>query len=301
MLGMSGAEVLQTLKNESPLIPVIMLTALTDLEIAVDTMKKGAFDYIVKPIRKVHLIETIKKAIHYRDVLLENERLARENEEYQRSLETKVIERIEELVLAYKKLKNTNLETVRLLAETIEAKDPYTRGHCNRVRILSSSLARHAGLGNEKIEVLEYGALLHDIGKIGINETLLNKKEPLSDEEKQSFCLHTIIGENILKTVEFFKPCLKIIRSHHEWYNGTGYPDHFRGDYIDQSARIVSISDAFDAMTSSRPYREALPLNFALDELIKGKGIQFDPLFVEIFVDKELFTLGERALLERPA
>jgi putative nucleotidyltransferase with HDIG domain len=184
----------------------------------------------------------------------------------------------------------SNLETVRFLAQAIEAADPYTRGHCNRVRILSSSLARYAGMRKERIEVLEYGALLHDIGKIGIMATLLNKKGVLTEEEKKKVNMHTIIGENILRTEEFFRPCLNIIRNHHEWYNGSGYPDRFRAEQIEQSARIVSISDAFDAMTSTRPYRKALPIDYALEELIRGKGIQFDPTFVEIFIDKELFS-----------
>ncbi len=287
---MSGLEVLSVLKKEYPIIPVIMLTALTDLEIAVDTMKEGAFDYIVKPVRKLHLVESIKKAIRYRDVLIENERLARENDEYQKSLEKKVTERTEELILAYKKLKDTNLETVKILAETIEAKDPYTRGHCNRVRLLSSAIARNTGMEKEHFETLEYGALLHDIGKIGINERLLNKRELLTPEEERSFQLHTVIGENILKTVDFFKPCLSIIRSHHEWYDGNGYPDQLRGENIDPKARIVALSDAFDAMTSTRPYRKALPLDYAISELINGKGKQFDPYLVDIFVENELYA-----------
>jgi putative two-component system response regulator len=287
---MSGLEVLSVLKKEYPIIPVIMLTALTDLEIAVDTMKEGAFDYIVKPVRKLHLVESIKKAIRYRDVLIENKRLARENDEYQKSLEKKVTERTEELILAYKKLKNTNLETVKILAETIEAKDPYTRGHCNRVRLLSSAIARNTGMDKDHIETLEYGALLHDIGKIGIKERLLNKRELLTHDEERSFQLHTVIGENILKTVVFFKPCLTIIRSHHEWYDGSGYPDQLRGDLIDPKARIVALSDAFDAMTSTRPYRKALPLDYAISELINGKGKQFDPSLVDIFIEKELYT-----------
>jgi putative two-component system response regulator len=287
---MSGLEVLSVLKKEYPIIPVIMLTALTDLEIAVDTMKEGAFDYIVKPVRKLHLVESIKKAIRYRDVLIENERLARENDEYQKSLEKKVTERTEELILAYKKLKDTNLETVKILAETIEAKDPYTRGHCNRVRLLSSAIARNTGMEKDHIETLEYGALLHDIGKIGIKERLLNKRDVLTAEEEQSVQLHTVIGENILKTVDFFKPCLSIIRSHHERYDGNGYPDQLRGEHIDQKARIVAISDAFDAMTSTRPYRKALPLDYAISELIHGKGKQFDPQLVDIFIENELYT-----------
>jgi len=287
---MSGLEVLSVLKKEYPFIPVIMLTALTDLEIAVDTMKEGAFDYIVKPVRKLHLVESIKKAIRYRDVLIENERLARENDEYQKSLEKKVAERTEELILAYKKLKDTNLETVKILAETIEAKDPYTRGHCNRVRLLSSAIARNTGMEKDKIETLEYGALLHDIGKIGIKEMLLNKRGILTNEEEHSFQLHTVIGETILKTVDFFKPCLTIIRNHHEWYDGSGYPDQLQGEKIDPKARIVALSDAFDAMTSTRPYRKALPLDYAIAELVKGKGKQFDPFLVDVFVENELYA-----------
>ncbi len=189
----------------------------------------------------------------------------------------------------YPILQETDLDTVKILAETIEAKDPYTRGHCNRVRILSLSLAHHCGMGKEEIEILEYGALLHDIGKIGIKENLLKKTDLLTDEEMQNFQLHTVIGENILKNVPFFIPCLRIIRNHHEWYNGNGYPDNFRGEEIDLSARIVSISDAFDAMTSTRPYHKALPIEYALSELIRGKRVQFDPDLVDIFIKKNLY------------
>ncbi len=287
---LSGIDVLETVKKSHPLISVIMLTAQTDLEVAVDTMKKGAFDYIVKPVRRFQLVEIIKKALRYREMQLENERLARENREYQLSLEKKVAERTKELIHAYKKLKNANLQTVKILAETIEAKDPYTRGHCNRVRLLSSEIARHTGMDHDRIEVLEYGALLHDIGKIGITESLLHKNGGLTAEERKAFQLHTIIGENILKTVEFFKPCLFIVRNHHEWYNGNGYPDGLRGDENGLSARIVSISDAFDAMTSTRPYRKALSFDFAIAELEREKGRQFDPRLVDIFINKEVYA-----------
>ncbi|MFW6138025.1 MAG: HD domain-containing phosphohydrolase [Spirochaetota bacterium] len=287
---MSGKDVLVKVKRKYPLIPVIMLSALTDLETAVDTMRKGAFDYIVKPVRKIHLVETVKKAIRYREMMLENQRLARENEEYQKSLEKKVEERTRELFQAYKKLKETNLETVKILAETIEAKDPYTRGHCNRVRILSSRIAQFTDMDHSSIETLEYGALLHDIGKIGISETLLHKNGKLTFEERNCFQMHPIIGENILKTVDFFKPCLKIIRNHHERFNGQGYPDSLEGDAIELGARIVAISDAFDAMTSTRPYRKALSVDFALSELENGKHTQFDPWLVDIFMENEIYT-----------
>jgi len=288
---LSGIDVLESVKKSHPLISVIMLTAHTDLEVAVDTMKKGAFDYIVKPVRRFQLVEVIKKALRYREMQLENERLARENREYQLSLEKKVAERTRELIQAYKKLKNANLETVKILAETIEAKDPYTRGHCNRVRLLSSQVARYTGMDREKIETLEYGALLHDIGKIGITESLLHKRGGLTQEERRAFQLHTTIGENILKTVEFFKPCLFIVRNHHEWYNGNGYPDGLQGNETGLSARIVAISDAFDAMTSTRPYRRALSFDFALAELEREKGKQFDPQLVDIFIKREVYAI----------
>lgn len=293
MPGMSGIELLVILKREYPNLPVIMLTALTDLETAVDTMRKGAFDYVVKPVRKIQLVETIKKAIRYREILLENERLAKENLEYQRSLEKKVEERTRELILAYKKLKQTNLETVRLLAETIEAKDPYTRGHCNRVRKLSVEIANQIDFSKERTEALEYGSLLHDVGKIGITEKLLHKNGPLSESEREDFQRHTIIGETILSNVEFFRPCLKIVRHHHEWYNGKGYPDKLKGNEIDIEARIVAISDAYDAMTSTRPYRKALSKEVALDELKRMKGKQFDPELVDLFIDHRLYTILE--------
>ncbi len=286
---MSGLELLGKLKERYPSVPVIMLTASTDLDTGIETMRKGAFDYLVKPVRKLELVETIRKALHYRDVLLDNERLARENREYQRSLEVKVEERTRELFEAYEKLKKTNLDTVKVLAETIEAKDPYTRGHCNRVRILSRKLALCSGAVELDVEILEYGALLHDIGKIGISEALLFKDDALTPDEKHIFQQHTAIGENILSTIEFFQPCLSIVRHHHEWFDGSGYPDKRQGSSLDRFIRIVSITDSFDAMTSNRPYRRAMSLKAALAELDRGKGTQFDPELADLFKEEKVY------------
>jgi putative two-component system response regulator len=303
MPDMSGIEVLELVKKDYPLISIVMLTAQTDLETAVDTMKRGAFDYIVKPVRKPQLVETIKKALQFRQIQLDNERLAKENLEYQKSLEIKVEERTRKLIEAYKKLKESNLETVKVLAETIEAKDPYTRGHCNRVRILSSKMAGIIGIDRENIEVLEYGSLLHDIGKIGISENLLHKAGNLTENERKTLQQHTIIGENILNTIDFFKPCLFIVRSHHERYDGKGYPDGADHDKIGISARIVAIADAFDAMTSTRPYRKALSTEVALNELMTGRGTQFDPMLIDTFIQHEVYktlpTVGEKVGIVR--
>ncbi len=300
MPGMSGLEAIPRLKDFDAKVQIIMLTASTDLEIGIESMKRGAFDYLVKPVHRAELVETIGKALRYRDLLVDNERLAQENREYQKMLEMKIEERTAELFTAYRQLQQTNMDTVRMLAETIEAKDHYTRGHCTRVRTLSSELYGRIETAQPDIEVLEYGALLHDIGKIGISEQLLNKNGRLTDEEYRIFAAHPVIGENILKTVDFFRPCLPIVRSHHEWYNGNGYPDGLSGDQIDPLVRIVSIADSFDAMTSNRPYRKALPVEVAIEELEKGKGVQFDPDFVDTFIESRVFevldSLESRAL-----
>ena len=293
MPGLSGLELLEQLHLKEPLTPVIMLTANSDLETGLRAMKEGAFDYLVKPARKDRLVETIRKALRYRHLQLENKRLARENAEYQRSLEQKVAERTTELKEAYRRLKRTNIDTVRVLAETIEAKDPYTRGHSNRVRTLSKSLGEALDLSREELEIIEYGALLHDIGKIGVPEQLLHKDGPLTDEERAHFQLHPVTGWNILKTVEFFEPCLPIVRNHHERFDGTGYPDGISGEEIPLFARIAGVADAFDAMTSTRPYRSAMPLNRALQEIRSGAGAQFDPQLADRFLREKVYASVE--------
>ena len=292
MPGLSGLELLPQLRNLLPLVPVIMLTAHTDLETGLQAMRLGAYDYITKPVRKIDLIETLKKGLQYRGVLIENQQLAMENRKYQEELENRVEERTRELYKAYQTLKDTNLATVRVLAETIEAKDPYTRGHCNRVRILSRKTAEQFKLTPEEIETLEYAALLHDIGKIGIPGSLLNKNGPLNPEEKSRLEEHPSIGETILKHVEFFKSCLPIVRHHHEWFDGSGYPDGLKGEETDLLSRIVQVVDAYDAMTSNRPYRTALPVETVLEELKKQVGIQFDPEIVEMFIKKEVYLVN---------
>ena len=276
MPGRSGLDILPIIRSGYPLIPVVMLTAHSDLDTGLEAMRRGAFDFAVKPIRRIELIQVLNRALEYQRILVENERLADENREYQRSLEDKVKERTEELSEAYRRLLSTNMETVRVLAETIEAKDRYTRGHCNRVRVISRSIAERAGLPAEKTEIIEYGALLHDIGKIGIPESLLLKDGTLSREEQTIFRQHTVIGWKILGSVDFFRRCLDIVRSHHERFDGMGYPDGIMGRELDEGVRIVTIADAFDAMTSDRPYRRAMPIESALGELEKMAGLQFD-------------------------
>jgi len=287
---LSGKEALPRIREMHPLIPVIMLTAYNDLATGLEAMKNGAFDYLVKPSRLEHIAETIAKAIRYRDIVREKFEQDKKNEEYKLSLERSMQSKTLELSETYEKLKAANMQTVQALAETIEAKDQYTQGHCERVRSLAVRLARELKLPEDQIEPLEFAALLHDIGKIGIPERILNKVGPLDPEEVEVIKMHPLIGAQILSIVEFFAPAINGVRHHHERWDGTGYPDGVAGENIDPLARIITLADTFDAMAQSRPYRKALPLEAVLDEIRSESGKQFAPDVVAAFFNAKLYV-----------
>ena len=291
MPDMAGTEVLARIRAAHPWVQVIMVTANDDVDTAVRCMRDGAFDYVLKPVQRAILLESIRRALRNREMLLENRRLAEENAVHRHHLEITVAERTAQLHKAYELLKRSNMETVRVLAETIEAKDSYTRGHCNRVRKLSVRLAEALGADRSAIEVLEYGALLHDIGKIGVPEAILNKNGPLTTDERTLFEKHPVVGETILKPLEFFRSCLPIVRHHHERFDGTGYPDRLAGQAIPEAARMVAIADAYDAMTSTRSYRPAMPREAAMRQIEAGAGTQFDPAMAHCFLEEAVFSV----------
>jgi putative nucleotidyltransferase with HDIG domain len=202
-----------------------------------------------------------------------------------------VEERTAKLQHAYRTLKKAHLDSVKVLAEAIDAKDPYTRGHSERVGRMSLSIANHLDFAEGRLEVLEYGALLHDIGKIGIKDEVLQKPGPLSAGEYQYIQEHPLIGAKIVEEIDFFKDKIPMIRHHHEHFDGSGYPDGLIGEAIPLEARIITVPDAFDAMASLRPHRKALPLQDILVELEKGKGRQFDPKILEIFLREKIYKL----------
>ncbi len=295
-----GVKVLEFIRQNYPVVPVIMLTGLTDISIAVDVMKKGAFDYVMKPVRKDDLMNVIRKALVHRDLLVRNMELERENREYQLFLEERVRERTRELnskamelQSAYGMLKSMNIQFVNVLAETIEAKDRHTRGHCNRMRILCVELGSLAGLPPERLETLEYASLLHDFGKIGVSESILNKEGPLTETECAHIKEHAEIGEKILQGIPLMDAVSRIIGAHHENYNGTGYPRRLKGEEIPLESRIIAVADIFDAMRSDRPYRKGLPLDKVLEEMNRVAGTQLDPALVELFMDKMVYELEE--------
>ena len=296
MPDVDGLTVLRHIRENYDTVPVIMLTGLVDVTIAVDVMKSGAFDYILKPVKKERLITTIHRAVIYKALLEKNKRLEKENKEYHLSLEEKVRERTEELKTknvaledAYAKLKHLNFQFVTVLAQTIEAKDKFTFGHCDRMREICFQIAIFLNLPLEELETLLFAALLHDFGKISVSEALLNKNGRLTEEEFTLVKAHAEIGENILKGIPPLSHVAAIIGAHHENYDGTGYPKGLKLEEIPLLARIISLVDTFDAMVSDRPYRKGQPLEKALEELKRIAGSQLDPQLVNLFIDNKLY------------
>jgi len=279
---MDGIELLKKVKTMHPKMIVIIVTAYPEIDMAVEAMRVGAYDFIIKPADLDLVLLSVRRA-------LEKKRLEEEVEVYHKNLERLVEERTVKLQQAYRTLKKAHLDSVKVLAEAIDAKDPYTRGHSDRVRRMSLQIATSLGLSEERVEALEYGALLHDIGKIGIKDEILQKPGVLSTEEYQTIQEHPLIGVKIVEGIEFFKDKMPMIRNHHEHYNGRGYPDGLVGEAIPLEARIIAVPDAFDAMASLRPHRRAMALQDILLEMEKCKGSQFDPNILEIFLREEIY------------
>ena len=281
---MDGLELLKRVKTMNPAMMVIMVTAYPEIDMAVEAMRLGAYDFIIKPADLDLVVLSVKRA-------LEKKRLEEELEAYHKNLEKLVEEKTAGLRQAYRILKKVHLDSVKVLVEAIDAKDPYTRGHSDRVKRMSLKIALRLGFNEEKLEILEYGALLHDIGKIGIRDQVLQKPGVLNSEEYEYIQEHPLIGVKILEGIDFFKDKIPLIRHHHEHFDGTGYPDGLVGEAIPLEARIITVPDAFDAMTSVRPHRGAMPLQHVLGELEKGKGKHFDPKILEIFLSEKVYIL----------
>ena len=204
----------------------------------------------------------------------------------------KSIAQMNEIKQINEKLKNTNemlekayLESIQTLRYTVEAKDTYTRGHSDRVSEYSVLIGKAVNLSDYDLKTLQIGGLFHDIGKIGVPDSILLKESKLTDDEYSEIKNHPSIGAHILSTATIFKDIIPIVKHHHEKYDGTGYPGRLKGDEIPFLAKIASIADSFDAMTSRRTYRDSLPIETVIDEFERCKGTQFDPELTDAFLD----------------
>jgi len=276
MPGMSGIELLGQIKQQNPDISVIMITGVRDLATAIASLKMGACDYITKPFELL----TVRRAVAG---ALERYRLTVENRHYQMGLERMVEERTLELNGALQEVEESYRFTLEALAAALDAREHETQAHSQRVREYALLLARKLRLADEYLIHIGRGALLHDIGKIGVPDSILLKPAKLTPEEWVQMKRHPLVGFEILRGVQFLTPAAEIVLTHQERWDGGGYPNGLRRTEIPLGARIFGVVDTLDAMTSDRPYRKALPFNAALDEVRRCSGTQFDPHVVKAF------------------
>jgi putative nucleotidyltransferase with HDIG domain len=274
---MDGEALLAATKERFPDIPVVMVTAMHDISIALNAIRNGAYDYLLKPFDREQLLATVRRA-------LENRRLKLENRAYQTNLEALVTARTEQLRQAITTLEQSYDITLEALGNALDLKDAETEGHSKRVTAFTIAIARAMGLTPGQIRVIARGAFLHDIGKMAIPDAILRKPGALDPEEVAIMREHCYRGYQILKRIPFLSEAAEIVYSHQEKYDGTGYPRGLKGDEIPLGARIFSVADTLDAMTSDRPYRAKLPFSVAREEIQRWSGRQFDPLVVATFL-----------------
>jgi response regulator RpfG family c-di-GMP phosphodiesterase len=276
MPGMSGLEMLPRAKSLSPNSVVVMISGMQTVESAIGALRLGAFDYLMKPFDLRQVEAVVKRALEHNELIVAKQR-------YENHLEELVDQRTAELDQALNSLEDAYRHTLKALTAALETRDSETHGHSERVVTYSLRLGREYGLNTEQMKSLEFGSLLHDIGKIGVPDLILRKPSKLTEEEWVRMREHPLHGQQILKGIEFLEGPARVVGQHHEKWDGSGYPLGIQGEEIDLCARIFAVADAFDAITSDRVYRRGKSYQEAADELDEWSGKQFDPKVVEAF------------------
>jgi putative two-component system response regulator len=258
--GINGVELVPQIMELEPTVAILMLTAVNDATSAALCMQRGAFDYLIKPIDLGHLGRAIHHALQRRHTLLEGQQI-------NQWLKEEVTARVTERRLEQANQERISIATLEALVNALEAKDPYLRGHSARVADLSAMVAAEAGCSDEDVEAIRTGGRLHDIGKIGIREEVLNKQGPLTETEYEHVKQHVTVGSQILAPLVHLGNVIGFVRSHHERWDGTGYPDRLQGDAIPLGARIIGAVEIYDALTTSRPYQEKMPPEMAVEHV----------------------------------
>jgi putative nucleotidyltransferase with HDIG domain len=274
---MGGLQLLERIHRDHPMIPVIMVTAVHDVSVAMAAIRNGAYDYLLKPFEREQLLAAVRRA-------LENRRLKAENLAYQTKLEAQVSERTAMLGRAYAELERSYDITLEALGNALDLKDAETEGHSKRVTAFTIAIARAMELPQDRIRVIARGAFLHDVGKMAIPDAILRKPGRLTPDEQALMREHARLGYQMLRRIPYLQEAANIVYSHQERYDGTGYPRRLKGDQIPLGARIFAVADTFDAITSDRPYRAAQSISSARREIQKHSGQQFDPEVVTVFM-----------------
>ena len=286
MPAVTGLELLEHVHEHHPTLPVIMITAVADLETAVDAMKQGAADYITKPFDLKKVVGSVQNALQTRVRRLQDDQL-------QSRLQDMVQSKSYALDSALRSLNVQRDMTLEALVRALDARESETRCHSLRVQSYALRLARQFDLTGQALEEVARGALLHDIGKIGISDAILLKPGKLTEEEWHEMKKHPSLGYEILRGIDFLDGATELVLRHHERWNGSGYPDGLQGRFIPFGARLFGIVDSYDAMTSDRPYRKALSTDYAREELSRFSGVLYDPEIVEAFLDIHQSELDE--------
>jgi response regulator RpfG family c-di-GMP phosphodiesterase len=278
MPGRDGIWLLEAFRERFPETAVVMLTGYGDTEAAVDCLRRGAVDYLLKPPKLTDLIRAIERALAKRRIELARKR-------YQKKLERKVRDRTAELRSAFKDIANTYQNTLLALVAALDAREHETSDHSQRVVKYTVAIAERLSMQGVDLEELGRGALLHDVGKIGVPDAVLLKPGKLTPEEWGEMRKHPDIGYQMIQSIPFLATPATIVLSHQERFDGGGYPRKLRGEEIHIGARIFAVADTLDAMTSDRPYRKATSFENAMAEIQRCAGSQFDPEVVRAFAD----------------
>jgi len=270
----NGIALLERIRAEQPQIPVVIVSAISDLGVAVDSMRRGACDYLLKPFRREDLFATVQRALDRRQTL-------HELQIYQQNLENVVQARTEMLRQAIADIEYSYDVTLEALGVALDLKDAETEGHSKRVTAYTIVLARAMGLTATQIKVIARGAFLHDMGKMAIPDAILRKPGLLTGEEREVVREHCVRGYNMLRNIPFLSETAEIVYSHQEHFDGKGYPRGLSGCEIPLGARIFAVADTLDAITSDRPYRRVRSFDEARAEILRCSGTQFDPSVVE--------------------
>ena len=277
MPGMSGIELLTFVRSRYPHAAFLVTTGVDDVDVGVQAMRSGADDYLVKPLRETVVEASLERALHKR-------RLEHQLEEHRQRLEEMVAERTSQLNAALQQIERSYGDTLQALGAAIDLRDNETAGHSQRVCRYSLEIARAMGWSDQQTESLARGAYLHDIGKLGVPDGILLKPGPLTAEERKVMQKHAQIGFDLVKDIPFLADAAEIVLTHHERFDGHGYPRGLKGEEILPSARIFSVADTLDAMTSDRPYRRASSFESARETIRQLSGSQFDPHVVKVFL-----------------
>jgi putative nucleotidyltransferase with HDIG domain len=280
MPGRDGLWLLDRLRAEQPSTAVIMLTAFGDTEAAVECLRRGAVDYLLKPPKVTELVRAIERALAKRRLELARHR-------YRTSLETRVREKTAELSKALREVESAYSSTLYALVAALDAREHETSDHSQRVVRYTLAIAERLGVAAAQRPDIARGALLHDIGKIGVPDAILLKAGPLTPAEWDEMRRHPQTGHTILRSIPFLDVSAEIVLAHQERFDGSGYPRGLAGEGIPLGARIFAIADTLDAITSDRPYRKGAPLEAARAEIRRCAGTQFDPRCVEAFLSIE--------------